>query len=210
MNHLLLFGGSFDPIHHGHLFIATATAERLGADRVLFVPTGRPHHRSPLAASIEHRLGMLHLALETMPHASIDTTELHAEATGYSVDTVGLLRTTYPTERLSFLVGEDSLTRSRWHRFDDFVAQLDHLVIAPRNELASPTEESPTPLSEVLHAMPQVTRERMTILDLPRVTISASEIRERQRRGETIRYLVPETVRSYIEQHGLYRATEPT
>lgn len=198
---LVVFGGSFDPIHHGHLCIAEFARQHSGAERVIFLPTARAPHRNSLEASVNDRLAMLRLAIASNPYFAIDGSDIDDGASGYTVDVLPRVRARYPDHRLSFLVGEDSLTRSHWHRFDDVVAMTERFMIAPRDTAGSETAE----LQTLLESMQPQTRARLEVLAAPRITISATAIRDRVLAGRTIRYLVPDAVRRYIGDHDLYR-----
>jgi nicotinate-nucleotide adenylyltransferase len=198
---LLIFGGSFDPVHNGHLFIAELAARHIQAERVLFLPTRRAPHRAPLTAPVDERLAMLRMAIASNPRFAIDTTDLEDEASGYTVDILPKLQKLYAPKRLSFLVGEDAVTRNIWHRFDDVVASVERFLVAPRD--VADAIESPA-LSALLASLIPQTRERIELLPSPRVTISSTAIRERIAAGTTVRYLLPDAVLRYIEERQLY------
>ncbi len=197
---LILFGGSFDPIHYGHLFIAEAACVLRKADRVVFLPTRTPHHRQELRASAEHRAAMVRTAIASNPHFALDVSDLDPTASGYSIDLLPRLRRMYPGTRFSFLVGEDSLTASPWHAFNEVVALLDHFLVAPRREAASDLSR----IQAFLAAQEPQTRAKIELLEQPRMTISASAIRASLAQAGSIRYLVPEGVQRYIVEHKLY------
>ena len=204
---LLIFGGSFDPIHHGHLFIATVAAQHINAERVIFLPTARAPHRGPLQASVASRVAMLRLALAPNPHFALDESDLTEDASGYTVDVVPRIQAKYPDARLSFLVGEDAVTRAPWQRFDQLVAALELFLIAPRE--CEGVALSPA-LSSLLANMSVATRERMEVVSMPPVTISATEIRERIATHQSVRYLLPDIVLRYIHEAQLYRSEVTT
>ena len=196
----ILFGGSFDPVHFGHLFIAEAARAHRGAERVIFLPTRAPRHRAALSEPALDRAAMIRAAIASNPYFALDLSDLAENASGYSIDLLPRLFLAYPEARLSFLIGEDSLTRAPWHRFDEVVSMVDRCLIAPRHE------EGEGGLDRFLATLKPAVRAKIELLEQPRITISASAIRENSARAESIRYLVPESVRLYILEHQLYRS----
>ncbi len=197
-----LFGGTFDPVHNAHLFVAEASRVELGLDRIVFMPTRGSHYRVPPIASVEERLAMLRGALAPNPHFAIDETDLDPDSTGYSADLMPRLRAKFPDDALTFIVGGDSLVDSPWQRFDVVLANLDGFAIAPR------AERAPERVEALIASLAPDERAKMTFLDLPALNGSATLVRDQLARGGSIRYLVPEFVDRYIEQHGLYRSLD--
>jgi nicotinate-nucleotide adenylyltransferase len=196
-----LFGGTFDPVHNAHLFVAEAARFELGLERMLFLPTRGTHYRVPPIATPEERLAMLRGALAPNPHFGIDETDLDPEATGYSADLMPRLRARYPDDELTFVVGGDSLVESPWQRFDVVLASLESFAIAPR------AERAPERVDAFLATLAPAQRAKIKVLDLPALNGSATLVRTQLARGGSIRYLVPEYVYRYIEEHELYRLT---
>ena len=197
-----VFGGSFDPVHNGHLFVAEAVREACGLDRMLFVPTreGKRYRDGAMNASAEHRAQMIRLAIAANVAFALDESDLAADATGYTADLLPRLQARYPGARLSFVVGGDSLVRSHWKRLDEVVDMIEALVVAPRGGVGH--DDVDAALSELTSGR----RTKVHELDLPTVDESATRIRERLHAGKTVRYLVPEPVYRYIIEHGLYSA----
>jgi nicotinate-nucleotide adenylyltransferase len=194
-----LFGGTFDPVHNAHLFVAEAARVELGLERMIFVPALRSHYRDAPVASVAERVAMLRGALASNPHFALDETDLTPGATGYSADSVPRLRARYPHDELTFVVGGDSLVDSPWQRFDDVLENLDWFAIAPR------AERAPERIDAFLATLSQTQRAKFRILELPALNGSATLVRAQLARGGSIRYLVPEPVYRYIEEHALYR-----
>ena len=196
-----VFGGSFDPIHNGHLFVAEAVREACALDRVLFVPTreGKHYRDGAMNASAEHRAQMIRLAIAANVAFALDVSDLEPEATGYTADLLPRLQARYPGAELTFIVGGDSLARSRWQRLDEVVDMVQELVVAPRGGISHDDVDS------ALSDLSPERRAKVRELDLPTVEESATRIRERLHACKTVRYLVPEPVYRYIEEHGLYR-----
>jgi nicotinate-nucleotide adenylyltransferase len=194
-----VFGGTFDPVHNGHLFVAEAVRDACDLARVLFVPTRQGNHRgAPLSAGAQ-RGDMIRLAIAANPAFAFDDSDLADDATGYTADLLPRLRARYPSEELTFIVGGDSLVRARWDRLDTILEQLSAFVVAPRGEV---TEDR---LDLALADLPPHLRAKVRYLDLPLVPESATIIRARLAEGHSVRYLVPEPVFHYINEHGLYR-----
>jgi nicotinate-nucleotide adenylyltransferase len=194
-----IFGGGFDPIHNGHLFVAEAVCEACALDRVLFVPTRDGAHRTTPVATTRQRTEMVRLAIASNPAFAFDETDLADDATGYTADLLPKLRARYRDDRFTFIVGGDSLVRSRWNRLEEILAQLERFVIAPRGDVTAHE------LDGALDDIPEALREKFHFLDLPLVAESATLIRARLAARKSVRYLVPEAVFRYIDEHGLYR-----
>ncbi len=196
-----VFGGSFDPIHNGHLFVAEAVREACALDRVLFVPTreGKHYRDGAMNAPAEHRAQMIRLAIAANVALAIDVSDLAAEATGYTADLLPRLQGRYPGAELTFIVGGDSLARSRWQRLDEVLDAVEAFVVAPRGGVTH---------DDVVRALAHVATERRAKVrvldDIPIVEESATQIRQRLAAGKSARYLVPEPVYRYIGEHGLY------
>lgn len=190
-----LFGGTFDPPHIGHLFVAYAALEQLGLDRVVLIPA----RRQPLKSGAEitapaHRLAMLRLLVGRDSRLSVDPVELEREGLSYSIDTVRSYRTGRPAAELTFLMGEDSAaTLGQW-RDPAGIAALARLVVLTRGETAGPG----APLTAGIRVERVATR---------RIDVSATEVRARVRAGLPLRGFVTEDIAAYIAAHGLYRTT---
>jgi nicotinate-nucleotide adenylyltransferase len=198
-----LFGGTFDPVHNAHLFVAEAARIELGLERMIFLPTRGSHYRVAPVASIDDRLAMLRGAIAANPHFAIDESDLDDSATGFSADLMPRLRAKSPSDELTFVVGGDSLVDSPWQRFDVVLANLDAFAIAPR------AERAPDRFDRLLAELSPAERTKMRILDLPALNGSATLVRRQLARGGSIRYLVPEAVWRYIVAHSLYREAAP-
>ena len=197
-----LFGGTFDPVHNAHLFVAEAARVELGLERMLFLPTRGSHYRIAPIASVEDRLAMLRVAIASNPHFAIDTIDLEASATGYSADLVPRVRHRHPQDELTFVVGGDSLVESPWQRFDLVLDNLDAFAIAPR------AERAPERVDAFLGTLSPAQRAKFRLLELPALNGSATLVRAQLARGGTIRYLVPEPVHRLIAERGLYAVLE--
>lgn len=193
-----IFGGTFDPIHNAHLFVAESARIMEGLDKVLFVPAGNQHYRDGAQASIEHRCAMILGAIATNDAFELDDTDLRSDASGYTADLMPQLRARYPEASFTFVIGADSLVNAAWVRFDEVLESLERFVIAPRPGVRADA------LGRVLEAVPARLRERVSSLNLPEVPESATAIRTMIGQGRTARYLVPEPVWQYIVAQKLY------
>ncbi|HXW50560.1 MAG TPA: nicotinate-nucleotide adenylyltransferase [Candidatus Acidoferrales bacterium] len=192
-----IFGGTFDPIHVGHLFVANAMLWQAQLDRVLFMPVGEPAHRRT-HASPEARATMVRMSIEDNPRFALDDTALRQAGPVYTVDTMPLLRAAYPKALLSFIAGIDSLVASPWRRLDEVARSLERFFVVAR-EGASPAD-----LQTILTALPQELAVRFAFVKLPLVDVSSTAIRSRVANGEPVRYLVPDSVAAYVHERGLY------
>jgi len=184
-----VLGGSFDPVHHGHLIAADRAAEALGLDTVLFVPCARqPLKPQDPVADATHRVTMLRLAFAGYQRFQVETSELERPGPSYTVDTLRQLRQRWADERLVLILGADAAaTLPRWRAADE-VARLAEIAVLPRP--GAPEVTSPF----VKH-----------LVATPAIEIRSSDIRARCLTGKSIRYLVPESVSQHIARHGLYQ-----
>ena len=193
-----IFGGTFDPIHNAHLFVAESARLLENLDKVLFVPTRNQQHRTPAQVRAEHRCAMVLGAIANNAEFKLDDTDLRPDSTGLTADLVPLLRAKYPQARFTFIIGADSLVNSTWQRFDDVLEGLERFVIAPRPGVRAEA------LQRVIAAVPKHLRERIATLNMPEIPESATLIRTLLSQGRSVRYLVPEPVWQYIVAHRLY------
>lgn len=197
-----LLGGTFDPIHIGHLILAEEARDQLGLTVVYLVPAGDPpHKRDRRLAPIEDRLAMIELAIAGNPTLRVSRVDADRPGPHYTLDTVRIFQQELPPGgELYFLMGYDSLAElPGWHRPQELIAAC-HLVALTRYNV---------PLDwAALEARLPGLRARVTLLDMPELEISSNQIQARVRAGRTIRYLTPEPVREYILTRGLYRTAE--
>ena len=199
-----VLGGTFDPIHVGHLAIAEAARDELGLERVLFVPARIPPHRSTAPrASAEDRAAMVRLAIEPNPAFELSLVELEREGPSFTADTVERLaadqRATGRVPDLWFIVSTEAFTGFLTWQEPPRVLAAARLAVLPREG------HEPTDLGPVRAALPGQA-DRVVALDGPRIHVSATEIRARAGRGLSVRYLVPDAVAAYIADHRLYRS----
>ncbi len=185
---IALFGGTFDPIHNGHLTIAREAARRFHLQRILFVPASRPPHKTGATRTpYEHRFRMVEIACRNEPLFEASRLE-QAERNSYSIDTIERVRATLdPDDVLYFLIGADAFAEIKtWRRWQDVLRAVDFIVVG------RPASRYEVPAGARIHSLDG--------LDLP---VSSSQIRERLRTGDE-KVSVPPEVLQYIREHGLY------
>lgn len=193
-----IFGGTFDPIHNIHLFVAESARISESLDRVLFVPTNTMHYRARPQAAPEDRCAMILGAINANPAFVLDDTDVSGDSTGFTADLLPRLHAKYPGAAFTFITGADSLASNTWVRFEEVLESLDSFVIAPR---AGTSGEA---VSRVLAAVPPALRSRVRTLNLPELPESATLVRTLLSQGRSVRYLVPEAVWNYIVAQRLY------
>lgn len=194
-----VLGGTFDPIHMGHLIVAEETKLRLNLAEILFVPAGLPWLRvnSPISAA-EHRVQMVRLAIGDKPYFKLSTIEVKRAGPSYTVDTIAELKGRLGVrDELFFILGWDSLAELPEWREPSRLIKMCHLVAVPRVGYSLPD------LNGLEAAIPGLAQ-RVILLDTPEIDISASVIRQRVAQGLPIDHLVSEPVDRYIREQGLY------
>ncbi len=193
-----ILGGTFDPIHLGHLIIAEEVRIKLGLNEVIFIPTGRPWLKvdHTVTAAIQ-RTEMVRLAIEGNPYFKLCTLEVERTGPSYSVDTVATLREQLGAQPFFFILGSDSIAELHLWKEPSRLVQMCKLVVVPRVGL------SPPDLNSLEISIPGVS-DRVIQLDAPVIDISSSEIRQRLARGLSVRYLVPDEVERHIARKELY------
>ncbi len=193
-----ILGGTFDPVHRGHLALGGAARDEVGLERVLFVPAGQPWRKADRQiTSAEHRLAMLEQALEGEESFEVGTLELERGGPSYAADTLEALRRERPSDELFFILGEDALLDlPNWGR-PGRILELAALLVARRAGVARKAVE------EEARRLPGLL-DRAVWLKMPPVDVSGTEIRDKVRRGLSIASLVPQVVEAYIREYGLY------
>jgi nicotinate-nucleotide adenylyltransferase len=195
-------GGTFDPIHYGHLVTAEAALWKFDLDEVVFVPTGHPwmkEHREVTTA--EHRYLMTVIATASNPRFSVSRIEVERKGPTYAIDTLQELRRQAEEElELYFITGADAILEIFQWKDPDEVLSMAHFIAAtrPGYDIARFEEAATT----VAGGHPKI-----SVMDVPALSISSTDVRRRVREGEPIRYLVPEGVHAYIHKMGLYRGS---
>jgi len=194
-----VLGGTFDPIHLGHLLVAEEARARLNLTQTLFVPAGQPWLKTNNVISpAEHRVEMIRLAIADKPYFKLSTMEIERPGPTYTVDTIAALKGQLsPGAELFFILGWDNLIQLPQWREPSRLVKMCHLVAIPR--VVYPTPD----LASLEAAIPGLSQ-RVILLDKPWIDINASVIRQRVAQGLSISHLVPEPVERYIKQHRLY------
>ena len=195
-----VFGGSFDPVHMGHLTIAQDAVEQLELDRLIFVPAAVPPHKQGCTlAEGRHRLAMLELATEANLSFEVSDMELQRGGLSFTVDTMTQIQADHPGAELFFIVGLDSLTIL--HSWRNVGKLLEMCTVVP---FARGGEDAARVAAQIQLPGDWETRLLERMIRIHEIEISASEIRMRLAEGLSIRYLVPPEVEMYIAEHGLY------
>ncbi len=191
-----LLGGTFDPVHLGHLILGETAREQLGLDSVLFMPTGQPWRKAGRDITpAPHRVEMLRRAIADNPAFELSLIEVERAGPSYTVDTLRELISARPGSEIFLIIGEDSLLDLPNWKAPQRVVELATLAVAARG-----------PEKPVAGVPAGYLSDRTVWLDMPLIDISATTVRERVGRGRSIRYLVPEVVAAYIREQGLYPA----
>lgn len=203
-----LLGGTFDPVHYGHLRPARAVRERLGLDEVRLVPAKQPAHRAGPMAGADRRVEMLRLALEEFPDLVLDTRELDRDGPSYTFDTLSDMRRTDPGATWCWIMGSDALQGfTGWHRWRG-ILELAHLVVAVRPGHRLSGEAAALLRRHAVRGAGELRRVPaggIMLLDVEAPDIAATTIRAKLARGEPVEGLTPAPVARWLEQHPLYK-----
>ena len=208
-----IFGGTFDPVHYGHLRLAEEACTALALERVLWLPAGRPPHRQAPGAGGLHRLQMVRLAIAGNPRFVVDAGEIERDAASYTVDTLQRLRQELGASRpLVLLLGADAFAGlAQWHRWQELF-DLAHLAVATRPQHSLDPAQLAPPLAAQwrqrwraeAQALATAAAGHITSFDITALDIAATSIRSDLAAGLSPRYLLPAPVLDYIELHQLY------
>ena len=203
VNRLGIIGGTFDPIHFGHLVGAEMARSKFKLSKVLFIPSGTPPHkdRSDITDA-GLRYEMTQLAIADNPAFDISPLELERKGPSYTVDTLRALRALWPDHELYFITGSDVLREIfSWREVEEILMMTEFIGAA------RPGFDASDFLLQVQQEHPE-TQGRIHYMEVPALAISSTDIRSRVKQGYPIRYLLPEPVRLFIQQHGLYSADD--
>lgn len=209
-----IFGGTFNPIHFGHLRLAEEVANTLDCDHIRFIPSAHPPHKPPPTVSAAHRAKMVEIAIADNPRFKLDTCELHREGPSYTVDTLTALKQQFPQHHLCLLMGVDAFSQlNTWHRWQQLF-ELTHIVLVERPKqaqnklhpaLANTWLQRRTPLHTAIDAMRNQDAGIITEISTTPLAISSTEIRNAFFQQQSARYLLPNDVMTWIQSHQLYQ-----
>ncbi|MBN1858208.1 nicotinate (nicotinamide) nucleotide adenylyltransferase [Candidatus Bipolaricaulota bacterium] len=192
-NRVGIYGGTFDPPHNAHIRVAAAALEQFALSEVIFVPTGlAPDKSSEVELSKEHRYRMVSSAVHGMKRVSVSRIEMDRPGPSYTVDTLREMREDYP-QGICFVIGADRMLHiDSWKEADELL-RLVPFIVAPRLDV---------PMNAF--ARPPFDAARVFVLEMEKIDVSSTELREAAHRGESIDRWIPATVAAYIREHGLY------
>ena len=198
-----ILGGTFNPVHVGHLFLAEYAREQMKLDMILFIPTGVPYMKNNKEILPSHiRMEMLEMSISSNPYFSTSDIEIKREGNTYTFETLEELHKLYPNAELYFIVGADCLfTIERWYQpqciFDNCI-----LLAANRNDV--PQKE----LADKKQFLENTFQAKVVLLDVPQMDISSTNVRKNMKAGKSIRYMVNDNVYDYIIENNLYQEVE--
>lgn len=194
-----VFGGSFNPIHCGHLLLAETIREEFMLDKVLFVPSGNPPHKQQEELlNSQHRFNMVHLAISSNPFFELSNIEINRPGVTYTCDTLEQLSMLYPGKKLGFICGADSIINLTTWRNINKIFETAELIVAGRPN--TPQDE----FKNMIRWFEDQYDAKIHYANTPLIEISSTQIRERINNGLSIRYMVPDEVFKYIQLHNLY------
>lgn len=219
MQKLAIFGGTFNPVHWGHLLMAETAIDQFALDQVIWVPTYAPAYKASAdLLPFQHRVEMVRRAIDAHPQFSLSTLEQDQPIPSHAINTLIHLQSTYPGSQWYWLIGLDAfLTLPQWYCHQELVSRCSWLV-TPRwrsKESGTASQENDSIQNPSSALYQQITEKLASeslklqwyLLDMPLVEISSSLVRQQRRQRHSIRYLVPESVRIYITQQGFYQQT---
>ena len=198
-----ILGGTFDPVHYGHLLLAETCRQELRLNEVRLIPAGLPPHKTDAHISDGHaRADMLKLAVSGYPEFVVDRREIRRHGPSYSVDTLTELTAEFPDAELFFLMGADSLRDVPSWRQPERIAELATIVAVNRPGTASPTAQ------QVDEWIGSHLARRVVIVSMPGTDVSSTDMRQRVAAGRGLRFLTPRAVEAFVNQHRLYHPGE--
>lgn len=208
---IAIFGGTFDPVHYGHLRAAAEVSEQLGVTDFRLLPAGQPPHRDGTWAEARHRLAMLELALAPHADLSVDDREVQRGGPSYMVDTLADLRGEVGDLPIMLCLGQDAANQlDRWHEWQRLL-DLAHLVVMTRPRSRPKYSDPVVAHFKGRHArrpcnLMDTSAGRICNVEVTRLAISSTNIRTQLDQGRNPRFLLPSTVLAYIRKHGLYES----
>lgn len=198
-----ILGGTFDPIHYGHLLLAETCREQLNLSQIRLLPAGAPPHKTGKGITDGHtRADMAQLAISGYPEYTVDRREIRREGPSFTVDTLTGLRTEFPDAELFFLMGADSLRDIPTWKDPEQILESATVVAVNRPGLAAPSAE------QVIEWVGEAFASRITILSMPGTDLSATALRRRVAEGQNLRFMTPRAVEMFITQHQVYTTAD--
>jgi len=200
VNRIGIMGGTFDPVHYGHLVAAEGARHHFSLDVVIFVPAARPPHKGiRIITDPMHRLNMTVLATGSNPNFEVSDLEIKRQGPSYTIETVSYFHRSWPDSQIYFITGADAVLEIlTWHRVRELL-DLCYFIAATRPGYRLEN------LSETLKGLPARYIEKIAVMEVPALAISSTDIRDRVGSGKPIKYLLPEEVENYINHKGIYR-----
>lgn len=187
-----IFGGTFNPPHTGHLIVAESVREQLHLDKILFIPSARPAHKSRNSIVVAtHRVEMTRRAIAENPHFELSEIEVRRKGKSYTIDTLEQLKNLYPNDELFLVIGADELIDFHTWKSPESILKACQVVVMNR------------PGCDISHVANDLIR-KVVFVGVPHIEISSTDIRAKVRQGKSIRYLVPAEVEEYIFQSKIY------
>jgi nicotinate-nucleotide adenylyltransferase len=205
-----IFGGTFNPIHYGHLRAAEEVRYKAGLDKVIFIPSGNPPLKTEEIIEASHRYGMVRIATASNPHFVVSDIEINEKEKSYTVNTVKKLKEIYPDDELFFILGTDAfLDIPNWWQPYELINMIDFILItrpgfgSSENILKSPFIK--TNSFNTHESLSLISERKVFLVKVTAIDISSTEIRRLLKENKSIKYLLPESIEEYIYKHNLYR-----
>jgi nicotinate-nucleotide adenylyltransferase len=198
MKNLGIMGGTFDPIHYGHLLAAEEARFEFNLEKIIFVPSGHPPHKNEKEITpFQHRYLMTSLAISTNPYFEVSSIEIEREGPSYAIDTINIFKNKYPNTNIFFITGADAIRQIiTWHKAEELPKVCNFIAVSrPGYKLKEINAELKN----------KFFFENIFSLEIPGLSISSTEIRNRVKNKKPIKYLLPEVVENYIYQNNLYK-----
>lgn len=197
-----ILGGSFNPIHIGHLLMAESSIEEMELDKVLIMPLKNPpHKRKDSLLSDEHRINIIKLAIKSNPKIELSTMEMNRDGTTYTADTLEILTEKEPSNQYHFILGSDSFYQihNKWMK-PELIFRLSNILVINRGHAAKDQIEDHIEFLKGIYKDISI-----SIVNMPLIEISSTNIRNKIKNGASTRYILPDNVREYIDEFNLYR-----
>lgn len=200
LNNAGIMGGTFNPIHIGHLMAAQEAMEEFRLEKIIFIPNRIPPHRQnePGLLKGQVRFDMVNLAINSNPCFEASRIELDREEISYTYHTISDLKTMFPDTAFSFITGVDSLLKDPWVKLDELLGLLENFIAVTRPGFDDSL------LKNRISELQLSNGEKVKLLPIPKVGISSTMIRQRLQKGKSVKYMIPDPVESYIQKYNLY------